>query len=207
MLGMAYGILMSDKGFSILWTFLMSAVVFAGAMQYAAIPLLLSTFNPFLAFLMALLVNIRHLFYGISMLDRFKGLKGKSLLIFGMADEAFSINVANEVPKDTDPSLFYLTITGLCYLYWQVACLSGHLLAFLIPNQIKGFDFVLTALFFVMFLNQWKSSDKRSALLLGVFATLFSLILFGKTQFLLMSMLLIVIGLLGSKYLQENHHE
>ena len=207
MLGMAYGILMSDKGFSILWTFLMSAVVFAGAMQYAAIPLLLSTFNPLLAFLMAILVNIRHLFYGISMLDRFKGLKGKSLLIFGMADEAFSINVASDVPKDIDPSLFYLTITGLCYLYWQVSCLMGHLLAVFIPDQIKGFDFILTALFFVMFLNQWKSSDKRVYLLLGVFATLFSLMVFGKTQFLLMSMLFIVIGLLGSRHIKEKHHE
>ncbi len=207
MLGMAYGILMSDKGFSIIWTFLMSAVVFAGAMQYAAIPLLLSTFNPLLAFLVALLVNIRHLFYGISMLDRFKGLKGKTFLIFAMADEAFSINVANKVPKDIDPSLFYLTITGLCYLYWQVACLMGHLLSVFIPDQIKGFDFVLTALFFVMFLNQWKNNDRRVYLLLGVFSTLFSLVVFGKTQFLLMSMLLIVLGILGFRHIQEKHHE
>lgn len=194
-LGMAYGILMSSKGFSILWTFLMSAVVFAGALQYAAVTLLTSAFNPLLAFLLALLVNIRHLFYGISMLDRLKGLKGKSLMIFGMADEAFSINVAHEVPQGIDPSQFYLTTTILCYLYWQISCLSGHLLSFLIPTSIKGLDFVLTALFFVMFLSRWKTKDHRKFLMLGVLSTLISLVLFGKTQFLLGAMVLIIVGL------------
>jgi len=207
MLGMAYGILMSDKGFSILWTFLMSAVVFAGALQYASVTLLASTFNPLLAFLLALLVNIRHLFYGISMLDRFKGLKGKAFMIFGMADEAFSINVANEVPKDVDPSTFYLMTTGLCYLYWQFSCLSGHLLSVFIPDTIKGFDFVLTALFFVMFLNQWKTKDNRSYLLLGIISTVIALLLFGKSQFLLGSMVFIVIGLFSLEKVKGQSHE
>jgi 4-azaleucine resistance transporter AzlC len=207
MLGMAYGILMSDKGFSILWTFLMSAVVFAGALQYASITLLASTFNPLLAFLLALLVNIRHLFYGISMLDRFKGLKGKGFMIFGMADEAFSINVAHQVPNEIDPSLFYLTTTGLCYLYWQFSCLLGHILSVFVPEQIKGFDFVLTALFYVMFLNQWKTKENRKNLLLGVIATLLALILFGKTQFLLASMIFIILGLFGLENVKGQHHE
>jgi len=207
MLGMAYGILMSDKGFSILWTFLMSAVVFAGALQYAAVTLLASTFNPLLAFLLALLVNIRHLFYGISMLDRFKGLKGKAFMIFGMADEAFSINVANEVPQDVDPSTFYLMTTGLCYLYWQLSCLSGHLLSVFIPDSIKGFDFVLTALFFVMFLNQWKTQDNRSYLLLGVISTVIALILFGKSQFLLGSMIFIILGLFVLESVKGQSHD
>ncbi|NTW95801.1 MAG: AzlC family ABC transporter permease [Erysipelotrichaceae bacterium] len=207
MLGMAYGILMSDKGFSIVWTFLMSAVVFAGALQYAAVTLLASTFNPLLAFLLALLVNIRHLFYGISMLDRFKGLKGKAFMIFGMADEAFSINVANEVPQDVDPSTFYLMTTGLCYLYWQLSCLSGHLLSVFIPDSIKGFDFVLTALFYVMFLNQWKTKDNRSYLLLGVLTTLIALMIFGKSQFLLGSMVFIILGLFALERVKGQSHD
>jgi 4-azaleucine resistance transporter AzlC len=206
-LGLAYGILMSDKGFSILWTFLMSSVVFAGALQYAAITLLASTFNPLLAFLLSLLVNIRHLFYGISMLDRFKGLKGKSLMIFGMADEAFSINVANTVPEGIDPSKFYLTTTVLCYLYWNLSCLSGHLLSFLIPESIKGFDFVLTALFFVMFLNQWKTKDHQKYLILGVIATVFALVLFGKSQFLLGAMIFIIVGLFALEKVRRSSHE
>jgi 4-azaleucine resistance transporter AzlC len=204
---MAYGILMSDKGFSIVWTFLMSAVVFAGALQYAAVTLLASTFNPLLAFLLALLVNIRHLFYGISMLDRFKGLKGKAFMIFGMADEAFSINVANEVPQDVDPSTFYLMTTGLCYLYWQLSCLSGHLLSVFIPDSIKGFDFVLTALFYVMFLNQWKTKDNRSYLLLGVLSTLIALMIFGKSQFLLGSMVFIILGLFALERVKGQSHD
>ena len=206
-LGLAYGILMSDKGFSILWTFLMSSVVFAGALQYAAIALLASTFNPLVAFFLALLVNIRHLFYGISMLDRYKGLKGKALMIFGMADEAFSINVANDVPQGIDPSSFYLSITVLCYLYWNMAYLSGHLLSFLIPESIKGFDFVLTALFFVMFLNQWKTKDHRKFLLLGVIATVIALVFFGKTQFLLGAMVFIIFGLFGSEKTKGASHD
>jgi 4-azaleucine resistance transporter AzlC len=206
-LGLAYGILMSDKGFSILWTFLMSSVVFAGALQYAAITLLASTFNPLLAFLLALLVNIRHLFYGISMLDRFKGLKGKTFMIFGMADEAFSINVANKVPEGIDPSAFYLSTTVLCYLYWNLSCLSGHLLSFLIPESIQGFDFVLTALFFVMFLNQWKTKDHQKYLLLGIIATVIALILFGKSQFLLGSMIFIVFGLFALEKVRGQSHE
>jgi len=206
-LGLAYGILMSDRGFSILWTFLMSAVVFAGALQYASVTLLASTFNPLLAFLLALLVNIRHLFYGISMLDRYKGLKGKTLMIFGMADEAFSINVAHDVPEGMNPSHFYLATTGLCYFYWQISCLSGHLLSYFIPNQIKGFDFVLTALFFVMFLNQWKQAQRRRYLILGVVATLFALVLLGKSQFLLGAMIFIIIGLFGLEKFRGQSHE
>lgn len=206
-LGLAYGILMSNQGFSILWTFFMSSVVFAGALQYAAITLLASTFNPLLAFLLALLVNIRHLFYGISMLDRFKGLHGKSLMIFGMADEAFSINVANDVPKGIDLATFYLTTTILCYLYWNLSCLSGHLLSFLIPESIKGFDFVLTALFFVMFLNQWKTRDHQKYLLLGVIATLIALVLFGKAQFLLGAMVFIIFGLYVLEKVRGHSHD
>ncbi len=207
LLGMAYGILMSDKGFSIVWTFLMSSIVFAGAMQYAAITLLVSTFNPLLAFFMALMVNIRHLFYGISLLDRFKGLKGKTFLIFGMADEAFSINVANQVPIDIDPALFYLTTTGLCYLYWQFSTLAGHLLSVFVPDQIKGFDFALTALFYVMFLNQWKIKKNRKSLLLGIGSTMLALFLFSKAQFLLGAMVFIIFGLFGLKNFEGKVHE
>lgn len=206
-LGMAYGILMNDHGFSILWTILMSAIVFAGALQYAAVTLLASTFNPLLAFLLALLVNIRHLFYGISMLDRYKGLKGKTFMIFGMADEAFSINVAHKVPKDQDPSAFYFATTILCYGYWQLSTISGHLLAFFIPDSIKGLDFVLTALFFVMFLNQWKTKDHRKYLVVGVLMTVLALGLFGKTNFLMGAMVFILIALFMMKDKKGEAHD
>ena len=195
MLGMAYGILMSEKGFPFYWTLIMSSVVFAGALQYASITLLLSAFDPLTAFILALLVNIRHLFYGIALLEKFKGLHGKFFLVYGMADEAFSINATVNPPDTVRPHHFYLWTTGLCYLYWQVSCLSGHLIGGFIPDSIQGFDFVLTALFFVMFLNQWSTPSNRKTLLLGVGMTLLALVVFPRAQFLLGAMVLIIVGL------------
>jgi 4-azaleucine resistance transporter AzlC len=195
MLGMAYGILMSEKGFPFYWTFIMSSVVFAGALQYASITLLVSVFDPLTAFILAILVNIRHLFYGIAMLEKFKGLKGKFFMVYGMADEAFSINATVTPPDHVQPHQFYLWTTGLCYLYWQLACWSGHLVGGFIPDSIQGFDFVLTALFFVMFLNQWSTPSNRKTLVLGVVMTLVALFVFPRAQFLLGAMVLIILSL------------
>lgn len=194
-LGMAYGILMSDKGFPFYWTVIMSSVVFAGALQYASITLLVSVFDPVTALILAILVNIRHLFYGIAMLEKFKGLNGKFFMVYGMADEAFSINATVTPPEGVQPNHFYLWTTGLCYFYWQVSCWSGHLIGGFIPDSIKGFDFVLTALFFVMFLNQWSTPSHRKTLVLGVIMTLLALVIFPRAQFLLGAMALIIIGL------------
>ena len=197
MLGMAYGIVMSENGFPFYWTLIMSSVVFAGALQYASIPLLVSVFDPLTALMLAILVNIRHVFYGFAMLEKFKGLKGKFFMIYGMADEAFSINATITPPEGVQPNHFYLWTTGLCYVYWPVACWSGQRLGGFIPDSIQGFDFVLTALFFVMFLNQWSSPANRKPLVLGVVMTLLALMIFPRGQFLLGAMILIVIGLFG----------
>jgi 4-azaleucine resistance transporter AzlC len=197
MLGMAYGILMSEKGFPFYWTVIMSSVVFAGALQYASITLLVSAFDPLTALILAILVNVRHLFYGIAMLEKFKGLKGKFFMVYGMADEAFSINAAVTPPPQVKPHHFYLWTTGLCYLYWQMAGWIGHLIGGLIPDSIHGFDFVLTALFFVMFLNQWETPTHRKPLIVGVLSTLIALVVFPRAQFLLGAMGFIVIGLFG----------
>lgn len=205
MLGMAYGIVMSDKGFPFYWTVIMSSVVFAGALQYAAITLLVTTVDPFTAFLLAILVNVRHLFYGIAMLEKFKGLNGKAFLIFAMADEAFSINASVQPPTTVDPNRFYLWTTGLCYLYWQLSGWIGLVMGGLLPNSIQGLDFVLTALFFVMFLNQWSTPQHRKTLTLGVIATLIALLTLPRSQFLLGAMVLILIGLFVFEW--RLHHE
>lgn len=175
-LGIAYGLLMSNQGFSIIWTVLISSAVFAGALQFASIALLTSAFNPIAALLLALLVNIRHIFYGIALLGKYRniGVK-KNFMIFSLADEAFSINVAAQPQSDVDAGWYYFFVNLLCYSYWQLACLSGHLLGAWLPDNIVGLDFVLTALFFVLFLNQWKKKENRKNLLIGVFATTLSL--------------------------------
>jgi 4-azaleucine resistance transporter AzlC len=192
-LGIAYGLLMSNQGFSIIWTILISSAVFAGALQFASIPLLMAAFNPIAALLLALLVNIRHIFYGIALLGKYRniGIK-KNIMIFTLADEAFSINVATNPQPGIDAGWYYFFVNLLCYSYWQLACFSGHLLGAWMPDDIIGLDFVLTALFFVLFLNQWKKKENRKNLLIGVFATAFSLFIVSRAQFLLVAMILIV---------------
>ncbi|HET6785642.1 MAG TPA: AzlC family ABC transporter permease [Erysipelotrichaceae bacterium] len=191
-LGIGYGILMNKSGLSLPLTFIMSSLVFTGAMQFASIPLFLSSFNPISLFLLAMMVNLRHLFYGISLLPKYKnlGLK-KFFMIFALSDETFSINVATRVKEDINPAWFYFFVTLLDYLYWNIASIIGFLLASQIPNNIKGIDFVLTALFYVLFLNQWEVKQNRTYLLLGLFCTTLALVLVGKTQFLLLSMVLL----------------
>jgi 4-azaleucine resistance transporter AzlC len=195
-LGFSYGVLMNKTGFSLFWTSLISLTVFAGAMQFAAIALLVSTFNPLSTFLVSLLINIRHLFYGMSILDKYaKSGKKRSFLIFGLTDETFSINAAIILEDGVNKKLFYFYVTLLNYLYWNIASILGHQLSFLIPDTIKGFEFVLTALFFVLFLNQWEIKAHRLYLVIGFVCTLIAFLLVGRAQFLLLAMVLILIAM------------
>ena len=197
-LGFSYGVLMNKTGFSLFWTSLMSLTVFAGAMQFAAIALLSTVFNPLSTFLVSLLINIRHLFYGMSVLDKYSNSgKKRSFLIFGLTDETFSINAAVTLDEWFDKKLFYFYVTLLNYLYWNIASVLGHQLSFLIPDTIKGFEFVLTALFFVLFLNQWEKDRQHYSALIGLAAPLACLVFFGSGSFLLPSMGCILILLLA----------
>jgi 4-azaleucine resistance transporter AzlC len=207
-LGVAYGLLMSNQGFSIIWTVLISSAVFAGALQFASIVLLTSAFNPIAALLLALLVNVRHIFYGIALLSKYRNTGAKkNFMIFSLADEAFSINVASQPSLDIDAGWYYFFVNLLCYSYWQLACFSGHLLGAWVPDDIIGLDFVLTALFFVLFLNQWKKKENRKNLLIGVFATSFSLLIVSRTQFLLVAMILIVVLIFFIDPIKGESHE
>jgi len=207
-LGMAFGLLMNKAGFSLIWSFLMSAIVFAGALQFAGIGLLSAAFDPLSALLLTILVNIRHIFYGVSMLEKYKGSGNKKFfMIFMMADEAFSINAAASLDDSIDRGWFYFFTSLLCYLYWQVSTWIGHLIGQLIPGEIKGLDFVLTALFYILFLNQWEHKENRPTLLLGLGATVISLLVLGKTQFLLGSMVLILIVILSKMIKEGAHHD
>jgi 4-azaleucine resistance transporter AzlC len=201
-LGIAYGVLMNRSGLEAYWTLAMSSLVFAGALQFASISLLLGAFNPLSAMSLAILVNIRHIFYGVSMVPKYRnmGLK-KILTIFMMADEAFSIQTGTEVPKDVEAHQYYFLTALIAYVYWNGFSIFGHYLGSLIPERIIGFDFVLTALFYLLFLTQWQEKAHRSYLSLGFFSSLFSLWIFGKQNFLLPSMMFILLFLFikGSK--------
>ncbi len=203
-LGTAYGILMVTSGFSPILAILMSLLVFAGSMQYAAVNLLLGAFNPLSAFLLAFTVNARHLFYGISLLDRLKKTgRAKPIIIFTMCDETFSVLCGTTPPDDVDGTLFMLYVSLLDYFYWAAATALGAFAGSFITFNTDGLDFALTALFIVIFVNQWKESGNHIPTLLGLFAGILCLIIFGSQNFLIPSMVLITVSLFAYKPLYD----
>lgn len=195
-LGIAYGVLMESKGYGVIWSFLMSTIAFCGSMQFVAITLLTSTFAPVQALLLTLLVNARHLFYGLSMLKKYKGVgKLKPFLIFMMCDETFSVNYSTQVPEHIDKGWFYFFISFLNYSYWALGSVLGGLLGNFTTFNTEGLDFSLTALFVVIFVDQWKEKKNRIPALLGVGAALGSLVLFGPSDFIIPAMILILASL------------
>lgn len=192
-LGMSYGFLMKSKGFSFLYPLFMSMFIFAGSMEFVTVDLLLSAFNPMRAFFLALTVNARHLFYGISMLTKYRNVGLKKLyLIFGMCDESFTIN-CTVLPDGVDKGWFMFFVTLLNHFYWVAGATAGALLGYVIHFDTTGIEFVMTALFVVMFINQWEEAEKHSPALVGVLCSLACLLIFGSESFLIPAMVLIIV--------------
>ncbi len=199
-LGAAYGILMDSRGFSLFWTLFTSTFIYAGSMQLLATELLAIGFDPLYGFLMTLAVNARHLFYGISMLEKYRGVgKMKLYLIFSLTDETFSLVCSSEPPEGVDRKWFLFFLSALNQFYWITGSLLGGILSGLFKFNTKGIEFVLTALFVVIFLNQWRSSNNHLPALMGIAAAVICRLVFGEAKFILPSMLLILISLIISK--------
>ena len=199
-LGLTYGFLMQSKGYGPLYATLMSAIAFCGSMQYVAITLLTIAFNPVQAFLLSLMVNARHLFYGLALLPKYRGIqKIRPFLIYTLCDETFSIVCAAEPPSGMEPGLFYGAISFLNYGYWVVATLVGGILGSFMSFDTSGLDFVLTALFVVLFMEQWRQKENRLPAVIGVVCTLACLLLLGAEQFIIPAMLCILATLLGGR--------
>jgi 4-azaleucine resistance transporter AzlC len=199
-LGAAYGILMQTKGYGPFWSVLFSAAAFCGSMQFVAITLLTSVFDPVSAFLLSVLVNARHLFYGISMLDKYKGLgKLRAFLIYTLCDETFSIVCSVEPPPDVEKKTFYFFVSLLNYIYWVAGTLLGGLLGSVITFNTEGLDFVLTALFVVLLLEQLKKAENRLPALIGIGSTAVSLLIFGSENLVIPAMFLIMLTLAGGR--------
>lgn len=195
-LGIAYGILMNSKGYGFGWIVLMSLMAFAGSAQYVAITSLTSIFNPIYALLLTLMVNARHLFYGISMLDKYKGTgKFKPYLIFGLCDETFSIICSTKPPEGVNRNWFMFFITLLDHGYWVLGSALGGLLGYMVSFNTKGLDFVLTALFVVIFIGQWKTQKNHKPAVIGVVCSIICLIVFGQSNFIIPSMIAILVVL------------
>lgn len=192
-LGMSYGFLMRSKGFSFVYPMFMSLFIFAGSMEFVTVNLLLSAFQPLYAFFLAFMVNARHLFYGISMLEKYKntGWK-KAYLIFGMCDESFTVNCTTEPPADVDTGWFMFFVTLLNQIYWVSGATLGALLGYVVHFNTKGIEFVMTALFVVMFVNQWEETKEHRPALIGLGCSLLCLLIFKAGNFILPSMALIV---------------
>lgn len=195
-LGLTYGIYMNVSGFSFWYPMIMSAVIFGGSLEFVTVNLLLGAFNPLQALTLALMIQARHLFYGISMLDKYKqtGWK-KYYLIFGMCDESFSINYTAKIPDDVDKGWFMFWVTLLNQLYWVSGSTLGGLLGSLLTFNTQGLEFVMTAMFVVIFLEQWLKEKKHWTALIGLAASILCLILFGADDFMIPAMVLILASL------------
>ena len=188
-LGITYGIFMNKSGFSFWYPMLMSMTIFAGSMEFLTVNLLLGAFNPLQALTLTLMINARHLFYGISMLDKYAGTGWKKIyLIFGLCDESFSINYTADIPDDVDRGWFMFFVTLLNQLYWVSGSNLGGLFGSLIHFNTEGLDFVMTAMFVVIFLEQWLKDQQHTSALLGLGLSAVCLLVFGAEDFVIPAM-------------------
>ncbi len=193
-LSLAYGILMNVNGFSFVYPMCMSILIFGGSLEFIAVTMLMSPFAPMATLTITLMVQARHLFYGITMLDRFKNMGWKKFyLIFGMCDETFSINYTAKIPPDVDPGWFMFFVTLLNHLYWVSGATIGGLVGSLLKFNTEGLDFVMTAMFVAIFLDQWMKEKKKYTGLIGLAATAVCLMIFGPDSFMVPAMFTILL--------------
>ena len=192
-LGIAYGIYMNQSGFNFYYPMFMSFIIFAGSVEFATVSWLLGSFDPVNIFFLTLMINARHLFYGLSMLEKYNIPGWKKLyLIYGMCDESFSINATVDVPKDIDKVWFMFFVTMLNQIYWVAGATIGGIFGSFIPFNTKGIEFVMTALFIVIFLENWLKEKDHSASVIGLFISFICLMIFKGTNFIIPSMIIIL---------------
>lgn len=198
-LGASYGIYMNVSGFEFWYPMITSMLIFAGSVEFVTVNLLIGAFNPLQAFLLALMINARHIFYGISMLDKYRGTGLKKFyLIYGMCDESFSVNYTAKIPEDVDKGWFMFFVNLLNQIYWVAGATIGGILGGVIAFNTNGIEFVMTAMFVVIFLEQWLKEKNHIPSILGLVISVVCLILFGADKFIIPSMaaMLIILTLL-----------
>ena len=195
-LGFGFGIVLQESGYGVLWAGAMSLFIYAGSMQYMAVSLLTSGAGLLTTALTTFVVNARHLFYGISMIDAYKGAgKKKPYLIFALTDETYSLVSADRVPEGIGRHGYCFLVSLFDHIYWVSGTVLGSLAGSLLPINFEGIDFVLTALFVTIFVEQWLSTKNHAPAITGVVSTALCLMLFGKDIFLIPSMVVIALSL------------
>ena len=199
-LGITYGIYMKALGHPFWFPTLTSMAVFAGSAEFVLADLLTGIFHPIQTFALIFMINARHLFYGISMLDRYRDLDGKKIyMIFGLCDESFSINCAAPIPEDVDKSWFYFFVTILDHSYWVTGCTLGGIFGSFLHFNTQGIDFCMTAMFIVILLEQCMERKNRIPALIGLSLSLASLLIFGAQSFLIPAMIAILLTLTAAR--------
>ena len=195
-LGIGFGIVLESNGYGILWAFAMGLLIYAGSMQYVAVDLLSGGASLIVTAITTFMVNARHLFYGVSMIDKYKNAgKKKPYMIFALTDETYSL-ICSE--KSNDQGLyFFISLFNHCY--WVIGCVLGALIGSLITFNTEGIDFALTALFVTVFVEQWLTAKNHLYAIIGVVSTVLCLLVFGKDSFLIPAMILITAALTVAK--------
>lgn len=193
-LGLSYGIYMSVCGFGFVYPFLMALCIYGGSLEFVTVQMLMSPFAPVQTFITALMIQARHLFYGLAMLDKYKGLgKKKYYLIFAMSDETFSICCSTDIPERVDRGWFYFFISCLDQSYWVTGALVGGLLGSFISFNTEGLEFVMTAMFVAIFCDQWMKEKSHTTAYIGLAASAACVIFFGADNFLIPTMACILV--------------
>lgn len=204
-LGITYGVLMSSAGFPVWLPMLTALVIYTGSMEFLMVSILTSSFNPLSAFATAVMVGARHLFYGLSMLTKYRNMGWKKFyLIYSTSDETFAVNYSAEIPEGTDRGWYYFWVSFLDQMYWTAGATIGGVAGSLISADLRGLDFVMTAMFTVIFLQQWEkdSTGNMNVLkahiseLTGIAGSVICLLLFGPDRFIIPAMVLILAVLL-----------
>ncbi len=207
-LGMGFGVLLESKGYGVLWAIAMSVFIYAGSMQYVAIDLITGGASMIATALMTLMVNARHLFYGISMLDKYKDTgKYKPYLIFSLTDETYSLVCSGEIPEGVDGNKYYFLVSLFDQFYWVLGSVIGSVLGSVLDFNTAGIDFSMTALFLVVFVEQWKSTKDHASAITGVVASVVCLLIFGAGNFVIPAMISITVILLLMKKFRKGSEE
>ncbi|MEG0367888.1 MAG: AzlC family ABC transporter permease [Coprobacillus sp.] len=196
-LGIAFGVLLESKGYGLMYSFLMSTFIYAGSMQFVAINLLTAGASIINAAIMTLLINARHIVYGLSMIKKFDNMKElKPYMIFSLTDETYSLLVASKVPEGCSEKYYLFFISFFDQCYWILGSIIGSLVGTLITINTTGLDFAMTALFVVIVLEQFLTSKKHIYTYIGFIISIISLLIFGSEAFIIPAMIGIIVSLL-----------
>lgn len=207
-LGIGFGVLLAKAGYGLIWALVMSVTMYAGSMQYVAVSLLSGGASLISTAVTSLLVQARHLFYGISMIDKYKGAGLKKIyLAFSLTDETYSLLVDGHYPEGSDPHWYRFFVSIFNQSYWIMGCLIGNLIGTNVPFNSKGIEFAMTSIFVTVFVEQWKSTKNHIPAIIGVVSTAVCLAIFGSEDFLIPSMIVITVLLFALRKPLEKKEE